>query len=347
MHKVDALKEAKSKLPEYLNKITIKKGSQYVCPLCKSGTKKTQTPAGSIQVKDDGRLYFHCFSCQFHGDIFDLFGAVNKIPVGKIRFDKVYETLNIIIGNEAKKADISIPINVNNHLPIDPKIADNITFYIEKCKFAAGNTDYFRNRGLSTDTILRYNLGYDFDYTFISKNGKEMKLGEAAIIPYPNEHYYMIRLVNPPEGFNKYKKMTGISDPVYNSSVLYGNNSFVFVVEGQFDALSVIDAGANAVGLGSVDNVNKFIRLCKEKPPKNQLILSLDNDDSGKEAQAKLKERLKDLNISYIEKNISGQYNDPNEHLIQERDTFFEIIYDIIKEKTKIKAETIQKADCS
>lgn len=46
MNKEQANQEAKGRLFEYLDMITTNKGNQYVCPVCKSGTGRTKTPAG-------------------------------------------------------------------------------------------------------------------------------------------------------------------------------------------------------------------------------------------------------------------------------------------------------------
>jgi replicative DNA helicase len=48
---------------------------------------------------------------------------------------------------------------------------------------------------------------------------------------------------------------------IFNKHALKGGE-LVFIVEGEFDALSVIEAGGQAVALGSTGNKNKFIELC-------------------------------------------------------------------------------------
>ena len=43
MNKVEAKQSARNRLEEYLLTITEKKGNQYICPLCGSGTGKNAT----------------------------------------------------------------------------------------------------------------------------------------------------------------------------------------------------------------------------------------------------------------------------------------------------------------
>jgi replicative DNA helicase len=99
-------------------------------------------------------------------------------------------------------------------------------------------------------------------------------------------------------------------------------------VEGEIDALSLIEVGAEAVGLGMARNHHKLLELLEKKPTKATLILCLDDDkgkehNTGAEAQEELREGLEKLNISYITgTTILLGCNDPNEALVKDRAGF-------------------------
>jgi replicative DNA helicase len=100
----------------------------------------------------------------------------------------------------------------------------------------------------------------------------------------------------------------------------------VFIVEGEIDALSVVEAGGQAVALGSTANKNKFISFIGQNKPECLLILSLDNDEAGKKTQAEIADALKRLNTTFLESDINGGYKDPNEHLTNNFEAFRSII---------------------
>jgi replicative DNA helicase len=103
---------------------------------------------------------------------------------------------------------------------------------------------------------------------------------------------------------------------------------YIFIVEGEFDALSVIEVGGQCVALGSINNTSKFIQTVKDNPPAIPLILALDNDEAGVQGLKVLREELEKIKILFYEANISGEYNDPNDALINDREGFTERVKD-------------------
>ena len=53
--------------------------------------------------------------------------------------------------------------------------------------------------------------------------------------------------------------------------------------------------------------------------PLHPLQISLDNDDEGRKATQKLEMELKKRGVAFVERNISGEYKDPNEVLVKDR----------------------------
>jgi len=309
----DETKEAvKNRLEEYLNIITTKKGKQYVCPICGSGTGKNKTPAGQLNI--DGQTY-HCFSCNFHGDIFELVGQIESIADESEKFKRVYEMFNVQ----------SIQNKKSNLAHTNIKTQTDYTDYYKKCHVRAGETDYFAFRGLSKTTIDKFMLGYDpaWQSPKALSESKNPPASLRIIIP-TSKQSYLARAADP-NADPKFKAIKEGTSELFNKKALQGTEP-VFIVEGEIDALSVIEVGGQALALGSTGNKRKFIELCKSEPPKAPLILSLDNDDAGRKAQTEIADALKSLRIAFLEENISGEHKDSNEALTTDRDLFLNVV---------------------
>ncbi|GHT93103.1 hypothetical protein FACS1894122_07820 [Alphaproteobacteria bacterium] len=98
------------------------------------------------------------------------------------------------------------------------------------------------------------------------------------------------------------------------------------MVEGEFDALSVLQVGGTAIALGSVSNKNRLLDYLRTKNIKPYLLLALDNDDAGRVASRCLLEELTEMGINAEEINISGKYKDPNEALVNSPEEFHAIV---------------------
>jgi len=167
------------------------------------------------------------------------------------------------------------------------------TDYFAVCNSRAKDTDYFFSRGISEETVNKFNLGFDPNFTV-------GKLKMAAVILPTSKNSFTARSIARKQFIKQ-----GRGD-VFNISGGVGSNSPIFVVEGIFDALSIIEAGHNAIALGTISN-NIFIDYLKENKPTQPLLLALDNDKPGKTAQEELKRKLDELKIEYFIADIFGE----------------------------------------
>lgn len=313
--------ELKELLPDYM-KILEEQGKTenrgegyYVCPFCGSGDKNNYTAAFHIS----GTRY-KCFSCDKGGDIFDLVGHMEKLPQGN--FIKQYNrTLKImrsyLDGNKPVK-------NQSVKIPKVPKIED-YTEYLHKCHGNVEQTDYFINRGLSRETIDRFNLGFDPEKSLVT-------------IPYnPDCKGYVDRVLW--DGNSKYYKHENEifnMDALYSEGIdkfLFGNDEYVFVTEGQIDAMSFEEIGLSAIGLGGVNEVSKLVEQLKKKPCNKILFLALDNDKAGRRATGKFIEELAETEMDQKYIMISDLYEkhkDANEFLVSDREGFIERMKTIV-----------------
>ena len=214
-------------------------------------------------------------------------------------------------GNKPKKSrEEYIPEFV---VPVD------YTEYLHKCHNNVAQTDYFVNRGLSKKTIERFKLGYDSEKNLVT-------------IPYnPDCKGYVHRILwNSDNKYCKFGNEIFNIDALYESSIdalLFDSKDYVFICEGQIDALSFEEIGLRAIGLGGVNEVSKLVKQLKEKPCNKILVLALDNDKAGKRAMGRFIEELAEteLDQKYIViGDLYGKYKDANEFLIADRDGFVE-----------------------
>lgn len=319
----------KACLTDYVNMITIpstKAGhGMYNCPLpdCTSGHGANGT--GAFSITNDG-LSWHCFSCNKHGDIFDLLELMEGITDFKEKKKKIFElfpTVKNLIGvanlNQPTKNTVKAEYQTQMQpAPSQPQTpAFDIKEYISKCCIQLSQTDYYQKRGLSKATIDKFYLGY---------NPHE----KTAVIPYDLKGtYYIERYTEPHDNKGKYKKpstSTAGSEPLFNSEALY-SDSPCFICEGAFDVISLYEAfeGAFSVGLGGV-GINRLLRQIEARKPKKPLIIALDNDDAGQTTAKKLKKELDKLGVKAIkaifsyDKYTSGAKKDTNDLLLANKE---------------------------
>lgn len=307
--------ELKELLPDYMELLeeqgkTENRGNGYwTCPFCRSGDKKNYTAAFHI----NGTRY-NCFSCSEHGDIFDLVAYMENLPNDwKKHYNRTLKIMRPYLdGGKPKK-------NRDEYIPEFLKQIEDYTDYLHKCHENVGQTDYFIKRGLSRETIDRFNLGYDSEKKVIT-------------IPYNTDcKGYVHRILWKSD--NKYCKFGNEIfniETLYSESIeklLFDGDDYIFITEGQIDAMSFEEIGLSAIGLGGVNEVSKLVDLLKNRPCNKILVFALDNDKAGKRATGKLIEELAEAELDQeyiVNSDLYGKYKDANEFLVADRQGFIE-----------------------
>ena len=258
----------------------------------------------------------HCFSCGATYDIFDLIGIDYGLGEAKDIFNKAYELYGI---------DIDKPVKAPQPQKEEKKTEDFIAYY----KTSAGRRSeapaqgYLKSRGISDAVAAKFMLGYDPEFKTQNEdeNGqRSFATWRALIIPTGKENFIARNIDSPKDKKNRYRKKG--HSLIFNSRALYEADKPIFVVEGEIDALSIIEAGGEAIGLGSTSNYTQLVKYVREKQPTQALILSLDADEEGQETEEKLAEELKTLQTSFYRYNPYGTAKDANEALLLDRDGF-------------------------
>lgn len=294
-------------LQSYVEQITEKsKGKgMYVCPLCLSGTGKNKTGAFSLNGNR-----FKCHSCGEGGDIFDLVSKVN----GLTNFKDILKKTKELLGDYSIQGNhVSYAHTKRLQKPQEEKKQVDYSDYFDQANKRINDTDY--HRGISLETLNRFNVGYD---PMWAPPGSKSSTTQRLIIP-TSSYSYLARDTSGKADIPK-QKIGGA--PIFNHDAIKSDKPS-FITEGEIDALSVIDVGANSMALGGTSGVPALISLLEREKPSKPLILLLDGDTEGRKAQEDLKNGLVKLGVSYIEADLSEpDCKDPNEFLLKDREEF-------------------------
>ena len=335
--------------------------TSYICPFCEHG-KGGDGLAVNPKSKDGNGL--KCFGCGWSGDILDLIqqeeGANYNTALSLAARD-----LGITIDDYTPKTERryttpkTAPKTADND-EVDKQttkdengretaekepgteekdrpaevLVDYTEYYREcSCRIEQGMF-YLQARGISLDTANLYHVGFDPEWISPTAVKRFREAGNnwtpeptARIIIPVTKNHYVARATDP--NVKKYAKMNekgGGEIGIFNLNAVYRDNSIVFVVEGVFDALAIIETGSAALALNSTSNADKFINALSAGTTSATLILCLDNDDAGRTATQKIREGLTRLNISFIQADINNGCKDPNEALVKDPEAFRDAI---------------------
>lgn len=335
MDRQTATEAIKEHLTDYVEGITerSKKGNKkaFVCPLCGSGTGKSGT--GAFTITPEGNSW-KCFACDKGGDTLDLIGYVEGIDDYNSKLTRAGELFNLDIDmateyqNQSKSGQVADTHN-SIHTSVD---GDYIEFY-KKANSNIGNTTYAKDRGLSDSILSRFKIGFVEDWKH--PNAPENVTGSPRLIIPVTQTSYLARDTRKdiPEYQKQYAKTKVGGSNIFNGRAFieHGDRP-IFVVEGEIDALSIMEVGGLAVGLGSTSNAKKLAELVKGKELARPLILALDNDPRGKKAQEQLEGFLQAQKTPYtVAKLTEGTAKDPNEMLVHDRVAFEKLVEEAVK----------------
>lgn len=335
MDREEAKNHIKTLEPDFLQKAKKKIKGQYtfVCPSCGNGSGTDGD--GIIRYKSG----YKCFSCGLYEDNIGLWKLSQGITDDKEAFKTLYEHYNINIDQPARqehqeKKATAPQIEKNEGEKMDKGVIDFNSFFLQANKDIE-KTDY--HRGITLETLNRFYVGYVENW----KHPKAPNAPESPRLIIPVSKYsYIARdtrsnLTEQQEEYKKQKVKADLETTVnwiFNREAIKDAKQPIIVVEGEIDALSIIDVGGEAVGLGSIANIHQFIDYVIKNKPAQPLILSLDNDERedgrnpGQEAQAELAKDLQENDIKYFIHNVAGNYKDANEYLIANREAFKEAV---------------------
>ena len=324
MDRESAREEVRQQEPNFLipAKKKVHNHPTYICPICENGTGKD----GDGIVFDPKADYPHwkCYKCGLYEDIIGLWKAHTGYTDDLEVFRTLYERYGIAVDEPTRHDNTpnrmtTIPTPNTAQNAIQTPETDYSNFFLQAHQNIK-RTSY--HRGISFDTLNRFQIGY-VEHWRHPKAPLTVPTSPRLIIPTSN-YSYLARDTreNLTATQKKYSKSKVGSVHIFNVNTLHTTDKPVFVVEGEIDALSIIDVGGEAVAIGSTANVNLFLNCLKEYEHKPTLILLLDNDTAGTTATEKLIEGLQDMGVTYYQIDVVAPYKDANEALTADRQSF-------------------------
>lgn len=345
-HHTSNIEDLKELLPDYLSRegITNLKHN-FTCLNPKHSDKNP-----SMTYYSDSQTVY-CHGCNASFDIFDLFAiehlgvkpnANNRVsyPNG---FKDVYNQLAEYMNVDVKRFKIS-PADAQQN-----KINEFNRKVIQAAKGQLDQTDYLKKRGISQKLAQKFGIGFISKWvnpTTVIKEGKELTPTPRLIIP-TSSNSYLARDTRPSEDISasekNYVKVKQGNAHIFNAAALANDSKPIFIVEGEFDALSILEVTdkAQAVALGSTSNVDLFcktVRTISNKAKTQHMnyepvfLIATDNDNAGKLASKDLEVQLTYNGFENYIVDIVKQNKDPNEALINDRTKFTENIEARIKD---------------
>ncbi len=199
------------------------------------------------------------------------------------------------------------------------EIPDQMSYYgrcVDLRKHSEKAMCYLAKRGLREETLDYFQIGYDPSW---HHPGTRNRPTERIIIPN-SSNSYLARVLDDTLILGEYDhpKMKVGRQHLFNSRAIRPQ-SVVFVVEGEIDAMSIVQFGIPCVGLGSASQYRKlsdFLRLNPDNAKGSFFLFCLDDDKAGKERAMDLSRLLDADGFQCAMFNgLSAPFKDPNERL--------------------------------
>lgn len=228
----------------------------------------------------------HCFACGATYDIFQLVGQQQGL-------DGFRQQLAAV----AEKYGTASPLTVARPVRVE---AEDFFSY----RAGEGRPHpYFAARGLSEATVRRFGLVVEREWAVLPVFGPD---GRCA---------GLCRRSIRPDAALRYKNSRG-SLGLWNAAALAENRP-LFVTEGIFDALSLIECGCNAVALCGAANIGKLEAALPDTLP--ALIAAGDGDEAGQTMNERLLAMAKQRGIPAVALALPAGCKDANAALLEQK----------------------------
>lgn len=216
---------------------------------------------------------------------------------------------------------------------ITPGQKKKITEYIaDAITRRAEITEYCKRRGISPETMERFNLGYD-------------PSTQRLVIPYPAVEYYAARSMtiapnetNKDQKTQKYlfpTKAQAGERPLYNIPALTSGAETVFITEGQIDTISLEQYGGAAIASNTPGIVLKALEAAGDALTVKQFLIIPDNDkdeagnpdpEKGEKTARKMHEALTAAGYTAYIYTLPQEYHDTNDMAVRNSPDLWEWI---------------------
>ncbi|WP_266367536.1 CHC2 zinc finger domain-containing protein [Tellurirhabdus rosea] len=201
--------------------------------------------------------------------------------------------------------------------------------------------DYLRGRSFEDRILRQFRLFIVSDYEaaqahlrntwaladlqecgLFNEKGNLIFYRHVIIIPYYREGRIVFlqgRIVgNPTDAYAKYQFLSGVPVELFNADVLkqVRTGQTVYLTEGAFDAMALVQEGLAAVSLGSA---TLFKREWAKLFQRVKVCFYFDNDRAGQKAAKDFADVLSQYRIEVVSKTVPDGFKDINEYLASRR----------------------------
>lgn len=364
---------------EILQRITspAKKQGEYICLLCGHGAHGDGLKKNPRSTKHG----LKCFgACGFSGDILEYLKRAEGLDSFPEQLERASSLLGISLdgprptepkpsskskqtktgtgstGSEERKpththmnTQTNTHTNTHTHTDIhtQPEAEKDYRAYYKTCSERLEEAEakaYLASRGISKETAKKLYIGYEpqAEIWEEAEDGHKHKAKwKALIIPTGKSSYIIRNIDRQASEKNRYRKEGSIH--LYHvEKALRQTEKPIIIVEGELDAVSIIEVGGEAIGLGSTSNTGKLVEMLKATKPTQPLILALDNDTAGRTASETLSNSLSELKLPFYEINLYGEAKDANEALQSDRES---LAYNVLHALDRIREEEERKLE--
>lgn len=299
-------------------------GGQLSCPDTSAHSNGDKHPSAHLYEDTTGERV-KCFGCDGSWDIFKLYQADKGVG-----FMQAVEGLAALfgldfpkLGRGAAKPAAQPAAPAPDRAPVLEGSRSNAAQeYLKECAARLGETDYFERRGISQETARRLGCGFDPAHYFPSLH--ERRPG----VVFPSSRGWAARCTQ--EKAHSFTK--GITNgAAFNLEALKRAepSQAVYIVEGQFDALSFEEIGRPAVALGGIQHVEEIVEAVRRRRLLGPVVVSLDNESNEQtarnveRARVKLEQGLREAGafVYHLDAPIFSQH-DANDALLADRTAF-------------------------
>ena len=231
---------------KYLKKS--KGNDMFCCPACGSGYGPNGT--GAVHYYADSRRWY-CHRCRTLGDIFTIYELEHGVD-----FNAALRALAEQLGTAVEPHSTK---PARRRSPAPPPVRSgpapkDLSDYFAECRARLHDpaaVSFLSGRGISVETAESCGLGFD---PRADPAGSHRYC--ARIVIPTNRFHYVARSIEP-HTQSTYRTLNnkGAAPDLFNRQALYTpGDEPVFVTEGAFDALPIIEAGGSAVALNSASN---------------------------------------------------------------------------------------------
>lgn len=303
-------------LENYMGRDLIRQGNSYITN-CINPEHADNHPSMSVATGKEGLPYYHCFSCGASGDTFNAIGIAYNLDNFRSQAMKAYDIYGLDVENSIAK-EFVIEQKPNKTLQntiteeqieaLKMNFQENLKVYVNNLS----KSPYLENRGISEETAKSLNVGYDERDNSIIFPTSDLTFSSRKIDADQKERYKKSKNVIDDQRANFF----GYEEALNSAG------DVVYIVEGEIDALSIYEAGGQAIALGGVTLATQFYnRLEGDKRKQNKtFIVALDNDEAGDRASDVLAGKLHKGQISQYKLNIYQGYKDANDMLKADRE---------------------------